>query len=82
MSKFIEEDPPAPCAFIQWKGTEVCMDFYCECGTQHHIDAMFVYGVKCHECGAIYEMPAFVIPRKVEKFDGCLHVTQPDEIEE
>lgn len=40
--------------WIQWKGTDVCMDVWCECGHQGHIDDSFVYYVSCPECGAIY----------------------------
>ena len=44
-------------AFIQWKGTEVCCDFRCECGAEGHIDAMFVYAVACPKCGKTWQMP-------------------------
>lgn len=53
-----------PHAFIQWKGTDVCMDFRCDCGSNEHIDAMFVYFVKCHKCGTVWEMPTYLFPRK------------------
>ena len=43
-----------PHGWIQWKGTNVCMDVYCECGTHFHIDAYFAYHVKCPKCGAVY----------------------------
>jgi hypothetical protein len=43
--------------FIQWKGTEVCLDFRCECGAVGHIDGMFVYAVRCAECGKSFSMP-------------------------
>ncbi len=69
---------PAPNAFIQWKGTDVCMDFHCECGARHHIDASFVYAVKCHECGAIWEMPSHLYPRRVATHD-CAFLTKPDD---
>lgn len=41
-------------AWIQWKGTDVCMDFHCKCGEHNHIDADFVYSVKCPNCGTCY----------------------------
>ena len=53
-----------PSAFIQWKGTDLCMDFYCECGAHCHFDGSFAYTVQCPHCQQIYEMPAFVFPRK------------------
>lgn len=73
-------EQPLPNCFIQWKGTDVCMDFWCECGAHHHIDSDFVYAVKCHECGSIWEMPKHVYPRKVESHD-CVYETRPyDEV--
>jgi len=36
--------------FIQWKGTDVCMDFWCECGYHSHIDGYFAYAIKCNGC--------------------------------
>jgi hypothetical protein len=44
-------------AFIQWKGTDVCLDFTCECGGSGHVDAMFVYTIKCPDCGRVWAMP-------------------------
>ena len=43
-----------PHGWIQWKGTEVCMDVHCKCGRLSHIDAEFAYHVKCPGCGAVY----------------------------
>jgi hypothetical protein len=71
---------PLPYAFIQWKGTDVCMDFYCDCGADHHIDGHFVYAVKCHACGAVWEMPSHIIPRKIASHD-CTCETRPEENE-
>lgn len=47
----------APSVFIQWKGTDVCLDFYCVCGMQSHLDSDFVYALKCSFCGRIFDMP-------------------------
>lgn len=49
-----------PNAWIQWKGTEVCMDVYCSCGEQFHVDAEFAYYVKCPHCGQHYECDGHV----------------------
>lgn len=54
-----------PNVFIQWKGTDVCFDFWCDCGEQSHYDGYFAYSFKC-KCGAIYEMPWTVYPIRVE----------------
>jgi hypothetical protein len=46
-----------PEAFIQWKGTEVCLDFYCPCGMQSHYDGGFAYALECQSCGRVFDMP-------------------------
>jgi len=39
---------------IQWKGTEVCMDWRCpECQYQGHIDDDFCYAIRCPKCRMI-----------------------------
>lgn len=45
-----------PHGWIQFKGTELCMDVHCKCGELTHIDGMFVYFIKCGNCGAVYEL--------------------------
>lgn len=42
-----------PHGWIQWKGTNVCIDLYCECGEHGHVDAEFFYHYKCR-CGKRY----------------------------
>ena len=42
--------------FIQWKGTDVCMDFHCKCGEHMHFDCDFLYHVKCCNCGEVYKI--------------------------
>lgn len=53
--------------FIQWKGTEVCMDFHCPCGHHGHIDSGFAYFVECGGCGALFELGTAVDVRRVPK---------------
>lgn len=55
--------------FIQWKGTDVCLDFHCPCGTHSHLDADFTYYVRCAGCGSIYQMGTQVIAKKVAPAD-------------
>lgn len=43
-----------PSGWIQWKGTNVCMDIHCKCGHLSHIDADFAYHVQCPKCKTIY----------------------------
>ena len=49
-----------PHGWIQWKGTNVCMDFHCECGGVSHIDAEFLYFIECGYCRQKYEVGGHV----------------------
>jgi hypothetical protein len=40
--------------WIQWKGTDVCIDLHCVCGHHGHFDGDFFYHFKCPQCGAKY----------------------------
>lgn len=40
--------------WIQWKGTDVCIDLQCQCGHQGHFDGEFFYGFECPQCHAKY----------------------------
>ena len=54
-----EREPAS--VFIQWKGTNVCLDFHCfKCNTFAHLDASFAYFLKCPTCGQHYAMPSTV----------------------
>jgi hypothetical protein len=44
-----------PHGWVQWKGTEVCMDVHCQCGSHTHIDGLSVYHIKCKACGRVFE---------------------------
>jgi hypothetical protein len=43
-----------PHGWVQWKGTNVCMDLHCKCGAHCHIDDDFVYHWKCPHCSTVY----------------------------
>ncbi len=58
-----------PSNFIQWKGTDVCIDIWCACGHQYHFDGLFMYAVKCSKCGRIYEMDTRVKMKEVKECD-------------
>ena len=61
ISRTIHEDRiRGPHASIQWKGTDVCMDVYCECGAHGHVDADFAYHYHCHACGQLWSVGANV----------------------
>lgn len=47
-------------AWIQWKGTDVCMDVHCSCGVRGHIDADFAYRYKCLACKKLFDIAGYV----------------------
>jgi hypothetical protein len=65
--------------FIQWKGTDVCLDFYCPCGAHSHLDDSFAYFVECPHCGAVFEMGTQVIAKRTTSPHGRPKVMEPDE---
>lgn len=71
---FIDSDLPEgqTMVFLQWKGTNACLDFNCECGAHVHVDDDFVYAIRCPECAAIWEMPAYLFPRRNDAFEGIV----------
>jgi hypothetical protein len=62
-----------PRAFVQWKGTDVCMDVYCLCEEQFHVDADFAYAVRCPHCNRVLEMKSVIEMREIDERDwtGC-----------
>lgn len=40
--------------WIQWKGTDVCVDLHCKCGYDGHYDGSFLYFFECPACHAKY----------------------------
>ena len=50
--------------FIQWKGADLCMDFYCPCGVSSHLDSDFAYFVGCPACERVYELGTQVIAKR------------------
>jgi hypothetical protein len=53
--------------FIQWKATDLFMEFSCECGHQNSYGGYCVYRVKCKGCGEVYELDHKVKMQKVGK---------------
>lgn len=51
------EPKSVPNVFIQWKGTDVCLDFHCECGYNGHYDGGFAYGLRCGRCDKTWKVP-------------------------
>lgn len=50
----LQSVPDGPHGWIQWKGTDVCMDVHCACGEMTHVDGGFAYHVRCCLCGRVY----------------------------
>ena len=46
--------PKGAHGWIQWKGTDVCLDIHCECGEHSHFDGDFCYYIECPDCHRIY----------------------------
>jgi len=44
--------------FVQWKGTNVCLDFTCECGAEGHFDGFFCHALRCPRCERVWKMPS------------------------
>ncbi|MBX9667303.1 MAG: hypothetical protein K2X93_06775 [Candidatus Obscuribacterales bacterium] len=52
-----ETTPKEPWFYIQWKGTHVCGDFHCVCGSHEHAcGEEFMYAIRCTLCGRMYEV--------------------------
>lgn len=63
--------------FIQWQGTDVCLDFHCyNCNTSAHYDGYFAFALQCPSCGQIYETPSVIPLKKVEKATSVQHPTE------
>ena len=66
-----------PHGWIQWKGTDVCMDVHCICGYLSHVDDEFAYNVKCPKCKRVYSCNGHIELIELEKEpDGCVSVGQ------
>ena len=71
--------PTAPHGWVQWKGTDVCMDVHCACGELVHVDGEFAYFVRCVKCGQKYEVGGYVVlypvpenhPTATNALDAC-----------
>lgn len=77
----LEDNPFAgqPSGWVQWKGTNVCMDVHCACGAHTHIDAEFCYHIKCSACGQVYEVGGNVKLYPLDFEPENTKVTEADE---
>lgn len=64
-----------PHGWIQWKGTDVCMDIYCECSEHFHIDDTFAYHVQCPICKRVYFCNGHIELIKLEEMpEACVSI--------
>ena len=66
MNKNLNRKHNIPYGWIQWKGTDVCIDIHCVCGKLLHFDGLFMYYVKCSYCSRVYECDGHI---KLHKLD-------------
>lgn len=70
-----------PAGWIQWKGTDVCMDVTCACGAAGHFDGDFVYFLRCPECGRVYSVGQSVRLYEMTPEEVAAAGADPQEIE-
>lgn len=51
--------------WIQWKGTNVCMDIHCQCGSTFHYDGERLYFWACGDCGRTYMVDGHIALREL-----------------
>lgn len=50
----------AASGWLQWKGTDACIDITCVCGANQHLDAEFLYTWRCPACKTLYDLSPHV----------------------
>ena len=53
----VNEDPFID---INWFQSDVCIQFYCQCGAMAHFDVPAIEKVQCKVCKREYKLPRFV----------------------
>ena len=73
-------DPP--CLALQWKNTDACLDFDCECGASYHFDGYFCFQVQCPKCERIYALDTNIrlvrLSNEESELLGCLKIMDED----
>jgi len=75
-----------PHGWIQWKGTDACIDLHCACGAHCHFDGDFLYHWECPHCGRMWEMGSHIPMYEVEperkdwiRRYRCVQEVRPDQ---
>ena len=62
--------------WIQWKGTDVCVDIHCKCGCDSHVDTTFFYYFQCPKCGKKYAVGQHI--KLIELSEEEIEESDPD----
>jgi hypothetical protein len=54
-----------PEVFLQWKGTDACLDLWCPCGRELHFDGYFASQLTCGNCAETWQLPHTLKPEPV-----------------
>jgi hypothetical protein len=65
----LDVEPEGPHGWLQWKGTDACVDLYCSCGVHGHLDVDFMYHVRCKACGKLWHVSGYIRLLPVEGDD-------------
>lgn len=68
-----------PHGWIQFKGTDICIDLHCDCGESCHYDGDFLYYFKCPYCGKYWGLNGHIRLEDVGKSEaenGCLKLPE------
>ena len=71
--------------WIQWKGTDVCMDVHCKCGYHGHFDGDFFYAYECPKCKtkfAVGQNIKFIELKDEDEIESFKHTLKTCELEE
>lgn len=79
----LQEYVDGPHGWIQWKGTDVCIDLRCACGELHHFDGYFAYKLLM-PCGRLYvlgtQIPLFLLKNPTrEDLSGAIKIEEDEE---
>ena len=61
-----------PHGWIQFKGSDLCMDIHCKCGEITHVDGEFIYFVECRKCSTVYELNGHIeLIERTDNIEGA-----------
>ena len=66
---------------VQWRGTDLCCDIQCGCGTYSHVDGYCFGQWKCRGCLKVYRLPWSQLAYEIED-DGYTDTTNNEDEDE